>query len=53
MKINSSQVKLAKRILIRLRNEYSQDISKRYDNSLSDVIALLRDIEGDLKERDK
>ncbi len=50
-KTNIAQVRMAKRILTQINREYSTDLSERYERSLSDILALLKDIEEDLQER--
>ena len=51
-KVNRQQVVKAKNILILIEREYFEDLSDRYRASLSDVVALLKDIGEDLQERE-
>lgn len=50
-KVTLKKVKQARNFIIDLYREYSEDLSDRYKNSISDVQALLRDIQEDLEER--
>lgn len=51
-KITATDATRTKNILIRLANEYREDLSSKASTALTTVISLLRDIEDDLRVAD-